>query len=207
MKLIVIDFETTGLDERSCGITEIVGIEYTRNMNYVRPVINSLFHPVSKIPKVVEDLTGITNEMVKYMVSYVEGINQLAEIAKKEEIILIAHNAEFEKKFLVYNHNIFKDVKFICTRGLYLAYKDGNNWENKFKRNYSKLKQVCENFNITYDETKAHRAEYDVLKTSEVAKKLIDYFGIEKALEISKATIENKGWGKRRQISYDEIIY
>lgn len=195
----VMDIETTGLKPIGGGITEITALMYDENFEFERTVKNNLTNPLMKIPKFITDITNINDEMCKYKKNFkFELLNTMKEI-KSFDMIIVAHNAQFEKNWIDHfvPHGI-EERRFICTRALWLVFKDGNTFENNFKRNYSKLKQVCNHFNVEYDEKKAHRAEYDVLQTAKVAKHLINHFGVKKSLEISKAYINNKPWGVRK---------
>lgn len=62
-KLICIDLETTGVDPETDRIIEIAMLEVTDNPHPCK--MHYLLNPGVQIPKVVEELTGITNERVE----------------------------------------------------------------------------------------------------------------------------------------------
>jgi len=62
-KLICIDLETTGVDPETDRIIEIAMLEVTDKPHASK--LHYLINPGVPIPKVVEDLTGITNERVE----------------------------------------------------------------------------------------------------------------------------------------------
>lgn len=209
----VIDLETTGLKASEEGITEMVALNYVWNqgLRFSKTMVNQLTNPLKPIPKVVVELNGITDDMVKHKENYVDVVQRFNEMTdfKSTAIrwnIMVAHNAKFEYDFLTYIEDNFEDYKWLCTRALYLYMRDGNTWENNFKRNYSNLINVCGYLGIAFDEAQAHRAEYDVLKTSEVLAKMLKVIPLEKALDISEKYIKGKHYGTKRQIGLFEEL-
>jgi len=96
-KYAVIDLETTGLDPaHGDRITEI-GIAVWQNGEIVDRY-QSLVNPKRKIPAFVQDLTGITDAMVRNarpsQVVLSEAMGFIGNMP------LVAHNASFERKFL-----------------------------------------------------------------------------------------------------------
>lgn len=195
---IVVDIETTGFSPKTGGITEITALSYDMKFDHVQPVVNSLFNPLYPIPKNIMVMTGITNKMVKYMFPFTEGITQLVE-GLHEDDILVAHNAGFEKRWFAHHSEVLSQQPYICTQALWLYFKDGN-FSGRFIKNNSKLKNVCEALNIGYNETDAHRAEYDVLKTAKVAEYLIKEIGLETALTVSKEFMKGVDKSKRKNL-------
>ena len=96
-KFAVIDLETTGLDPaHGDRITEI-GIAIWQNGEIIDRY-QSLINPGRKIPAFVQDLTGITDSMVKNeRPSHIVLPEAMSVIG---DMPLIAHNASFERKFL-----------------------------------------------------------------------------------------------------------
>lgn len=165
--IYVVDIETTGLNpERShSGKMNITEIVIKRGNGTV--VLDGLFKPSQSIPEFITDLTGISNEMVKNKPNYVDVNNYLRHTFTKK--IVVAHNATFEKSWL-YDWN----ANWICTRALFSwikQFKDGEivHW----KKNATKLVNVCEYYGVEYDLKDAHRAGYDVDVTIKVLKYLI----------------------------------
>lgn len=62
-KLICIDLETTGVDPETDRIIEIAMLEVTEKPHPAK--LHYMLNPGRSIPKVVEELTGITNERVE----------------------------------------------------------------------------------------------------------------------------------------------
>ncbi len=96
---VILDFETTGLDEASSEIIEIGAIlvegfeEKARFQRFVKPK--------NPIPLIISQLTGITQEMVDSAPSLAEVTDSFLQFLGKWP--LVAHNASIEKRFLDYH--------------------------------------------------------------------------------------------------------
>ncbi len=94
---VLLDFETTGLDASKTEIIEIGAIrvsgfeEVSRFHRLVRPVKGT-------IPKLISDLTGITNEMVADAPTLEEVAREFADFLGDTPIV--AHNSSLEQSFL-----------------------------------------------------------------------------------------------------------
>lgn len=93
----VIDFETTGMSPE-CGArpTEI-GIVILRDGNIV-DTYESLMNPGVHIPSFIQELTGITDSMVKDAPPVDTVMREAADRILPHQIV--AHNAAFDSKFL-----------------------------------------------------------------------------------------------------------
>lgn len=100
-RFAVIDLETTGLSpEDGDRITE-VGFVVWQNGKVIDQ-FQSLVNPGRSIPRFVQDLTGITDAMVRNAPSSKEVLSEA--FAKLGKMPLVAHNASFERKFI--NHEL-----------------------------------------------------------------------------------------------------
>ncbi len=213
-KLIVVDLETTGFSPESkkgnrAGLTEITALMYDEHGNFIQPIANSLCRPSGPqyIPKVIEDLTKISWDMVAHMHPDTYIIREMMTNSLKyggEVPILVAHNAKFEKLWLKYYDNRFGGFRYIDTMAMTMFHKDGN-FENNFTKNHHKLQQACKMFGIDYDPNDAHRAEYDVVKTALVVKEFIRIYGLKVCLEVSEAYMNGKSYGKPKQMTMEEV--
>ncbi|CBL44931.1 Hypothetical protein HDN1F_13480 [gamma proteobacterium HdN1] len=96
--LIAIDFETTGLEASSAAITEIGAVKFKISGEIVDQ-FEMFAYPGTPIPVRIQELTGITDEMVtgcepplfvwKKFLDWADGANTF-----------IAHNAPFEARFV-----------------------------------------------------------------------------------------------------------
>lgn len=224
-KIIFIDLETTGLDAKKEGVTEIFAKMYDVNgVNDVNgdnisngvEIINEITNPMKKITPMVTRITGITEEMVKNKRNYKIVFNELKEICEKEfangnEIYFVAHNSNFELNFIreTLGEEFTSRLKWIDT-----MYNQRKIHAIRDVMQHFKLKDCVEYFKISYEEDKTHRAGYDVEIMIEVFKKQLKFFTIKQMdlffeLEkISKKEIkeEEKDWRQEpateKQISY-----
>ena len=96
---VVFDFETTGLDAKTEKIIQIGALRY-RNNEKVDEFITYV-NPQKSIPSNITTLTGIRNSDVKNAPTISQIFPQFIEFIGKD--VLIAHNADFDMKFLLNN--------------------------------------------------------------------------------------------------------
>jgi DNA polymerase-3 subunit epsilon len=95
----IVDIETTGGYAAANGITEIA-VFITDGEN-VLSRFHTLLNPVYTIPKYVEALTGITNEMVEFERPFSSIADKLFELLSDK--IFVAHNVNFDYSFIKYH--------------------------------------------------------------------------------------------------------
>lgn len=96
-KVVVLDFETTGLSpDRGDRATEIGAVVLQRGEVVDR--FQSLMNAGVGIPAFVQSLTGITNRMIADAPPAEQVMRAFAEFAG--DMPLVAHNASFDKRFL-----------------------------------------------------------------------------------------------------------
>ncbi|MEP6616079.1 MAG: 3'-5' exonuclease, partial [Ginsengibacter sp.] len=94
----IVDIETTGGYAAAGGITEIAIIIYDGEK--VTQRFHSLLNPVFTIPRYVESLTGITNEMVEGEKLFEMVADEVYDLLKDK--IFVAHNVNFDYSFIKY---------------------------------------------------------------------------------------------------------
>ncbi len=99
MEYAVVDIETTGGYAASNGITEIA-VFITDGENILKH-FTTLLNPVYTIPRYVESLTGITNEMVEFERPFSSIADELYELLAGK--VFIAHNVNFDYSFVKYH--------------------------------------------------------------------------------------------------------
>ena len=112
---ILLDTETTGLDPRKDEVIELgmVKFDYLPDgrVGGVRDVFSSFNEPSVPIPTEVTALTGITDEMVAG-----QRIDEAAVSAFVDDaVIVIAHNAAFDRKFAERYWPVFERRAWGCS--------------------------------------------------------------------------------------------
>jgi DNA polymerase III epsilon subunit family exonuclease len=162
---VVFDFETTGAKVPPCRVTEIGA--YRVKDGKIVDEFQSLINPECEIPIFITQLTGISDSMVRNAPKFAEIAEDLLDFMG--DSVLVAHNAEFDMKFL--NHEVglihqgyrMKNPQ-LCT--VKLSRRLLPHIENH------KLKTVSEHFCI--DLTNHHRAAADAHATAKVFINLLD---------------------------------
>lgn len=161
---VLVDIETTGLSPQYDEIIEISAVRIMNNE--IVDSFNELVKPYNEISSFIEQLTGITNEMVKNARRIKEVLKSFLSFIKEEDV-LIGYNFNFDINFLYDSilenlekpfSNDFVDV----LRFSRLLIKE--------KLENCKLKTVANFYDIDY--SKAHRGKEDCKITFEVFKKL-----------------------------------
>ena len=156
-KFAVVDLETTGVRATRDRITEIAIVLYDGAREVER--WQSLVHPECSINTAIEELTGITDDLVADAPKFYEVAREVVKLT--ENRIFVAHNVRFDYTFLRHE---FSRLGFTYTRKqlctLQLARQA---WPGH--KSYS-LGKLCERLRIEH--ARAHRAMDDALATGEV---------------------------------------
>ena len=149
-----VDVETTGIVHKVDEILEIAAVEFNLN-GETGKVFHKMCKPMSEfISEKVSQINGITMEMVKDSPNYLkDGIReQVAEFFGKRTIV--GHNViRFDLKFIKVDPKNVEDTLDMCKK----RYQGRHN-----------LRASCKKLGISWDEEKAHGAEYDTRKTIEL---------------------------------------
>ncbi|HQN74886.1 MAG TPA: PolC-type DNA polymerase III [Bacillota bacterium] len=97
---VIFDIETTGLSLNYDTLIEIAGIKVKNGA--ILGEFSELIDPDMTISKFTENLTQITNSMLKGKRKLKEVLKDFREFSK--DTILVAHNADFDVDFLAYNY-------------------------------------------------------------------------------------------------------
>ncbi len=96
---IVFDLETTGLSSSFHRIVEIGAIRFTQD-GTVLAVLNQMVNPLCRIPAEATQVHGITNEMVRGMLTIDAALPEFVNFISGPDTILLAHNASFDVGFI-----------------------------------------------------------------------------------------------------------
>lgn len=177
-KFVVFDLETTGFSPMNDNITEIGAVLIENGA--ITNEFSTFVDPEIDIPYKVQDITNITNDMVKDAPKIQEVLPKFMEFSKGA--IFVAHNADFDIGFITqkckevgleYNHD--KIDTLMLARVLLPNLK-------KFT-----LDKICKELNISLNGH--HRAVNDAAATAEIFIKFIEMFkknGIKTLKEINE---------------------
>ena len=170
-KLVLIDFETTGLSYLKDKVIEIGMIILERNNNKEKFVVTEKYNKFIKIDfkldPVIINLTNITDEMLEQEGIYeAEVAQKLYDTLNKDNTLLMAYNLQFDVSFLIQMiKTYYKDYTFnIDCLDVMAIYKDRYQYPHR-------LKDSIETYKVDVENT--HRAVDDVLATLEVFKKMM----------------------------------
>lgn len=161
----VFDIETTGFDYRYHNITEIACCKVKGGV--IIDEFSTFVNPERSIPKEVQELTHITDDLVKDAPTIKEVLPKFLDFI--EGSILVAHNAKFDVGFIKYNANELKigdRFKPIVMDTLTIARELFNQVENH------KLGTLAEFLGVSLEG--AHRAINDTRATVQVMLKMLE---------------------------------
>ncbi len=192
----VFDLETTGISFRTEKITEI-GIMKIKNGEVI-DTFSSFVNPEKPIPMKVQEITNITDDMVKGAPTIEEILPKILEFFG--DSVLVAHNADFDTGFLRYNCEKL-GLKFDYT------YLDTLRLAKDLFPDYKKYKLgiIAENLGIKVEV--AHRALDDVDTTVKVFRVMCDMLKENGVVKLSDIDKEEAGKANYKKLkSYHTII-
>lgn len=192
---VCVDIETTGIRSKWDKIIEIGAVK-VRNGEVV-DTFSQLIDPGVSIPYRIEELTGITDEMLEGKPTIEEVLPQFIEFAGED--VLMGHNIIFDYKFLkqnATNMNLKFEKQGIDT--LKIARKTLKGLESRG------LEFLCGHFGI--EEENHHRAFNDASVTSKLYLILCEKFGDEYTEIFEPYTLESKT-KKMQPITPKQISY
>ena len=113
---VVIDVETTGLELGLECIIELgmIVFEYSADGRIFQIVeeFGEFENPGKPIPSEITQLTGITDEHVKGKIISDKKVEEIV----KDSVLVIAHNAAFDRPFVERRFPVFKDKYWACSQ-------------------------------------------------------------------------------------------
>ena len=163
---VVYDTETTGLNYGVDQMIEIGAVKIKGDKVIDR--FDKLISCDKPLPKIITELTSITDEMLK-------GCDDEATVTKEfldfcGDLPLVAHNAAFDIAFV---SNAMKkydlgDFNYTVIDTMGLARNMHPEWRNH------KLSTLVKNLEVEWDEDKHHRADYDCEGTAKCLTKMLN---------------------------------
>jgi DNA polymerase III subunit epsilon len=123
---VLLDLETTGGNPIDCRITEIAAVRVENGQEVAR--WSTLVNPGTRIPPLIQNITGISDAMVADAPTFDEVAQTLLKLL--DGAVLVAHNVRFDHGFLLQEYarmDMALRVKTLCTvrlsRKLYPQHK------------------------------------------------------------------------------------
>jgi DNA polymerase III epsilon subunit family exonuclease len=162
---VVVDVETTGAKTPPCRVMEIGA--YKVSGGRIVDEFESLVNPESSIPAFISQLTGIHSSMVQKSPVFSDIIEKWLDFAG--DAILVAHNAQFDVRFLNYEvSRVYPGKQManssLCTVSLSRRMVPG-------LQNY-RLHTVADHFNIPIENR--HRASGDAQATAGILIRILE---------------------------------
>ncbi len=156
---VAFDTETTGLESKTDYLTEIGAVKF----NYAGEIatFDQLIKPPVPIPPFLENLTHITNEMVKNCPDASHALTDFLTFLNGKNTILIAHNAPFDLGFInVQMERMgYPELPNTTIDSLPLARWTYPQLKYESEKGQYKLQNLAKRFNISVHS--AHRADDD----------------------------------------------
>ena len=179
---VVFDVETTGFN--AGGGDSIIEIGAVKIFNgEIIDRFDELINPGRKLPKKIIELTEITDEMLKDKDNEENAVKRF--IAWYGDLPLVAHNAKFDISFLEMAMTKYDlgTVENTVIDTLELSRTLDNNYARHG------LSALVKRYNVPWDETAHHRADYDAEGTALVFHKMLkklDGLNLEKMTDLNK---------------------
>lgn len=182
-EFVVFDTETTGLSGSRDRIVELSAIRFVDGVP--TEIFETFINPEREISPEVSAINHITNDMVADAPTISEVLPSFEAFVGKSP--LVAHNLEFDIKFLFYSGSIITDTPRKYYDTLAQSQKMLRKMKYKYNREYNMMEQdydsdwdvidhklgtVAEYFDITFP--CQHRASGDAMVTGKVFLKLIE---------------------------------
>ena len=161
--MVAIDIETTGLDPQKDAIIEIAAVRF--NGQRVEAEWSKLINPGRPIPRLITQLTGITDEMVRNAPPVNAVIQDLSDFVGNDPVL--GHNIRFDLSFLQ-KQRILKFNRVVDTYELAAIALPGNSRYNLGTLGYT-LGILIPNSHRALDDARLTHAVYHIL-----SQKLLD---------------------------------
>lgn len=162
LPLVVFDFETTGLDTKTCRIIEIGAIKYVGRKEVAR--LSMFVDPKCLINEEITAVTGITQDMLVGAPSIEEALPEFHDFMRG--CVGLAHNAEYDCGVLVAEST---RLGISCCYTVVCSLKLARALVNCERKN---LDALAAHFNLQFESR--HRSIGDILVTAEVVWRILE---------------------------------
>jgi len=188
---VVFDLETTGLSANYSSIIEIGAVKLKAGQVIDRyQQFIKIDQPVSAF---TTSLTGITDNDLSHGIKINDALAQFKEFIG--DLVLVAHNAEFDMNFLARNYEKFLKVPLLNPA---LDTLELGRMLFPEKTKYG-LKNLVNHYKITFSSSSHHRADYDAERTADLLLKMfadLKLKGLVNINDLNNAQEKNKKRGK-----------
>ena len=193
---VVFDLETTGLSKYQDGITEIGAVRVSNGE--IVEVFNELVNPEMKISEKVQELTGISNEMVMAAPKIDEILPKFLDFAK--DSILVGQNSDFDMGFVKENC----DRLNIPFERIYMDTLPMARAVFPEMGRYS-LDKLARKLNV--DLFNHHRASDDATATAKVFIKLFDMIEEKEKIDLKDINKLETAWPVSKHEEFSSLIF
>ncbi len=169
---VAFDTETTGLSSQNDYLTEIGAVKF--NCHGEISSFDQLIKPPVPIPFFIENITHITNSLVKDCPPAEKALVDFISFLGDENVVLVAHNAPFDLGFInVLLHKMgFGPLPNLTIDSLPLSRWLHPEFRNQCVDGPYRLQSLAQRFNI--EVKSAHRADDDSRVLKEIFLRLVE---------------------------------
>ena len=204
MNLIVLDTETSDLDpDKGAKLLELAWIELSHTGQRWEQTNSNDFYIEHAASITINPHAQAVHHIKADMLSKEKGAISRYEVVRtlltcvREDTILVAHNAEFDAKFIP---EISRP--WICTfRSAKHVWPSAPGYSNQVLRYWLKLQPDLPNGKYP------HQALYDVSVTVSILQKMLERYSPQQLLELSRTPVRlrNIGFGKHKGAPFEQI--
>lgn len=168
---VVVDIETTGLDKKTCQITEIGAVKYNHGVEGTVEEFSVLCKIDGKIPtKLLElGLNDITDELLESEgIPINDALTQFNKFIKGCDVMVTQNGYKFDLPFITYQ--LLKNGISVVPLVEIPEQRDTMEISKFQNRSQSKhnMGALCSYYDVSYDSDSHHRAVYDCRVTSDI---------------------------------------
>lgn len=198
----VVDVETTGANSRTDRLTDIAVVHVLGGE--IIDTFHSLINPRQPIPVFIQDMTGITDALVRNAPDEKDVLPAYKEFISKDNSIFVAHNANFDHFFIrntmIRNYGVSVEHEILCTVKLARKLLPKSQKVN--------LTALAQYFKIPI--FMRHRALGDAFATAKALIKMLDIleseYGITTRKELSEFERKTRRRFKIKNDNIDQLI-